>query len=71
MVVPVETRDVLRIAACLGDTNFSLFLLSRIMTLSRFEVACRLAAAEDIGLISSDQSYQVPGNNGNTNIRSI
>ena len=57
--MPDETRDVLRIAACLGDTNFSLFLLSRVMTLSRFEVARRLLPAEDIGLISSDQSYKV------------
>ena len=67
MVVPAETRDVLRIAACLGDTNFSLFLLSRVMTLSRFEVARRLSPAEDIGLISSDQSYQVYSYNTQAN----
>jgi predicted ATPase len=59
IVVPDETRDVLRIAACLGDSNFSLFLLSRIMTISRVEIARRLAPAEQIGLIVSDQSYQV------------
>ncbi len=59
MIVPAESRDVLRIAACLGGTNFSLFLISRVMTLSRFEVARRLSPAEDIGLISSGQSYQV------------
>jgi len=57
--VPNETKDVLRIAACLGDTNFSLSLLSRIMNLSRLEIGNRLRPAEQIGLIASDQSYQV------------
>jgi len=59
-VVPLETRDALRIAACLGDTKFSLFLLSRVMNLSRSEVARYLSPAEEIGLIFSDKSYEVP-----------
>lgn len=58
-VVPLETRDVLRIAACLGDKNFSLVLISHIMNLSPFEVARRLWSAQESGLIYSDQSFQV------------
>ena len=50
---------MLRIAACLGDTNFSLSFLSRVMTLSHVEITNRLSPAEEIGFISSDQSYQV------------
>jgi predicted ATPase len=57
--VPLETRDVLRIAACLGDTTFSLILLSRLMNLPHIEVSRRLRPAEDMGLIFSHQSYKV------------
>jgi predicted ATPase len=58
-IVSPETREVLRIAACLGDNNFSLVLLSRVMNLGIFEVARRMWPAQQIGLISSDQSLQV------------
>ncbi len=57
--VPLETRDVLRIAACLGNKNFRLVLISQVMNLSRFEVARRLWPAQESCLISSDQSFQV------------
>ena len=58
-LVPLATRDVLRIAACLGDKNFSLDLISQIMNLSRFEIARRLWPAQESGLVYSDQSFQV------------
>jgi predicted ATPase len=58
-LVPIKTRDVLRVAACLGGSNINLSLLSRVMTLNRVEIAHHLLQAEEIGLISSDQSYQV------------
>jgi predicted ATPase len=61
-LVSPETRDVLRVAACLGDNNFSLVLLSRVMNLGIFEVARRIWPAQQIGLISSDQSLQVHSN---------
>lgn len=57
--VPLETRDVLCIAACLGNKNFSLVSISQVMNISRFEVARRLWQAQESSLISSEQSFQV------------
>jgi predicted ATPase len=55
-VVPLETREVLRIAACLGDGYFSLFLLSRVMNISRLDICCYIKPAQELGLISTFQS---------------
>jgi predicted ATPase len=55
MVVSKETLNILRIAACFGDIQFSLRLLSRVMNASPLYVANKLKPAEEAGFITSSE----------------